>query len=380
MSRIWKEALALGMAGSYLMMSLTRSGIGTFAVLCVLAAFCAIPGRSPESAGAASGNPPPEDAASDGGPTQTASDTAVPPGGDRESAGEKGQLSFGAWFGAGCRTLCAMVLIVLVTFPAAYTGQRLISTAYAHPDIFEDVETYDDWIVRNTTWNCTRFMNFEIFLRDFGDRILGGEIGSKLYYGLDWNIQQGYRTSELYEESETFLAYEEAGMLASSEESPAAGLLLTQETESAAATAEDAVETEDISNGRLALYQAYLEGLNLTGHDVMGAELPSGELAVHAHNVILQVAWDCGITTGAVFAAVLLLLLAASFRFAKTGRTGKRRQRDPYAMLPFLLTAGFSIIGMVEWIFHFSNPFTIVLLFSMAPLLFPETDSRQHPG
>mgnify|MGYP006922442532 CR=1 FL=1 len=68
-------------------------------------------------------------------------------------------------------------------------------------------------------------------------------------------------------------------------------------------------KTEEYANGRMDIFRAYLEQLNLTGHEEMGAILPNGELAVHAHNIYLQVAYDHGIVVGVVF----LFVGAAAF-------------------------------------------------------------------
>ena len=63
-------------------------------------------------------------------------------------------------------------------------------------------------------------------------------------------------------------------------------------------------KTEEYANGRMDIFRAYLKELNLAGHDDMGAILPDGSLAVHAHNIYLQVAYDHGLAVGAVFVLV----------------------------------------------------------------------------
>ena len=330
----WKEAFFLGLSCSYMAMSLTRSGIGVLALLLFIAAFYL-------------GN--------------------FGPG--------KKRIAFR--LKTGVQTLLAFLLIVAVTFPVAFTGQRVISTVYAHPHRFEELEPYDDWVLRNVTWNCTAFMNVEIFIRDFGDRILGGEIGSKIYYGNEWYVPQGYRTADVRESREPL----EDGRLVMADDSgsglaalgkklgqPAAPMLLATQAELEAGS----IDTGDLSNGRMGLYLAYLKQLNWTGHDEMGVVLESGELAVHAHNIFLQAAYDCGIPAGALLLLTVLSVFAASFVYAR-----KKGGVDPYALLPFLLVTGFGLTGMVEWIFHFSNPYTIVMLFAMAPLLFPEKDAER---
>ena len=116
-----------------------------------------------------------------------------------------------------------------------------------------------------------------------------------------------------------------------------------------------------ISNGRITIFRSYIKNLNLTGHDVMGAELPGGEIAVHAHNTYIQVAYDHGIIVGAVFALVILGAIIA-------GAAGylDKKNKEPLKMLVFALAVGFVVAGMTEWVFHLCNPMTIALLLSMA--------------
>ena len=56
--------------------------------------------------------------------------------------------------------------------------------------------------------------------------------------------------------------------------------------------------TADISNGRFEIFLAYLERLNLAGHDKMTIE---GTDYAHAHNSYIQVAYDFGIIDGIIF-------------------------------------------------------------------------------
>lgn len=320
LSGTWLEAVMLGMTCSYMMMSLTRSGIGVLALLLVLAAFYF-------------GNLP-------------------------------GRHALTTRLKAGVCTLAAFVVIVCITFPIAFTGQRIVSTVYGHPQRFEELEPYDDWVLRNVTWNCTAFMNVEIFIRDFGNRILGGDIGSKIYYGRDWYVAQGFRTADASE-------VQEEKTVETTPERPSTGglLLLTSQAD----LEDGSIDNGDVSNGRLGLYLAYIKQLNLTGHDQMGVTLQSGEVAVHAHNIFLQAAYDCGIPAGVLLLVALFAAFLTAFGYAR--RDGVR---DACALLPFLLVTGFGLTGMVEWTFHFCNPYTIVLLCALAPLLFPETRNKEQ--
>ena len=126
----------------------------------------------------------------------------------------------------------------------------------------------------------------------------------------------------------------------------------------------DAPQETDISNGRFNLFRLYLREMNLTGHDHMGVELENGELAVHAHNVFLQTAFDFGVPGGGLFGLLLLLLLIGALRYFL-----QYRDADDGALVPLLSILGFAITGIAEWIFQFSNPYTIMLLLSVMPLI-----------
>lgn len=408
LAHTWKEAFLLGLAGSYMAMSLSRAGLGVLLVLLVIGSFYM--GGSVYAAGSRND--------ADGKTAVRNNDTK----GGSDSTGSRRGRRFVLHLKQGFLTLLWSFLIILVTFPIAFTGQRVISTVYAHPERFEELEPYDDRLMRNVTWNNTRFMNIEIFIRDFGDRIIGGDIGSTIYYGNEWNVPQGYRTSMLPEEG-TSPAQENPGLLSAGDKSgllssgDKSGLLsagdrsrllsagpglipytageLTASSEDASADAmggvgydgdagagEDnteettgalgSIDNGDASNGRLYLYRTYIDHLNMTGHDEMGVELWNGEMAFHAHNILIQTAYDCGIPTGIVFAVVLVVLLAAAAWYA-----ARHGGKDGFALEPALLVTGFVLVGMVEWIFHFSNPYTIAVLFAIAPVLFPRDASVQ---
>ena len=113
------------------------------------------------------------------------------------------------------------------------------------------------------------------------------------------------------------------------------------------------------------IFRAYIEQLNLTGHDEMGALLPDGNLAVHAHNIYLQIAYDHGIIVGIMF------LVVGAFTFIQ-GCIYYRRKKDEVAcaIMPVAVITAFAMAGLVEWIFHLCHPAGFVLLLVLAPLLF----------
>ena len=122
-----------------------------------------------------------------------------------------------------------------------------------------------------------------------------------------------------------------------------------------------------ISGGRITIFKSYFKELNLTGHDVMGAELPTGEIAVHAHNVYLQVAYDNGIITGILFILLILGALIYGVVLYK-----KNINTNPLSLMVFAITIGFAAAGISEWVFHLCNPLTVALMLSFGGMIFKE--------
>ncbi len=139
-------------------------------------------------------------------------------------------------------------------------------------------------------------------------------------------------------------------------------------TADAAASGRDPSES-DYTNGRLDIWRSYLTALNLTGHDTMGTTL-HGKTMVHAHNTFLQAAYDFGIPGG------LLLLLVLLWTFVRGIRFCRENPDNRDCMVPMALTVGYTMAGMVEWLFEVSNPCTMMMLLVIAPLLV-SSDSGQ---
>ncbi|MDD6490753.1 MAG: hypothetical protein PUG54_00775, partial [Firmicutes bacterium] len=124
-------------------------------------------------------------------------------------------------------------------------------------------------------------------------------------------------------------------------------------------------DKQDYTNGRLDIFRSYIEQLNMTGHEEMGATLKNGEIATHAHNIYLQVAYDHGIPVGIVFVLVGIITLFMSLKYFH-----KKKDGAAYAALPSVVTISVAVAGMVEWIFHLSNPCGLVLMLVITPLIF----------
>lgn len=103
----------------------------------------------------------------------------------------------------------------------------------------------------------------------------------------------------------------------------------------------------------------------MTGHETMGATMENGEIAVHAHNIYLQVIYDHGIVVGIVFILVGIVSFIKACLYYR-----KKRETLNCAALPAVITIAVATAGMVEWIFHVSNPCGMLLMLVITPLVF----------
>lgn len=270
------------------------------------------------------------------------------------------------------RIFCTMLTSVVICFPAAFTLQRIVPTMVSDP-VFYMIDDADTQIRGGACWDSPNFMCVERFAGLFASKILGADLGDYSYptdkynYDSDGNVlydNYGYPI----EESNEDVYYEEGRADEAEEFLLAANGFTAAEFHMFLEQMPGYVDAENIldviSNGRITIFRSYIKNLNLTGHDVMGAELPGGEIAVHAHNTYIQVAYDHGIIVGAVFALVILGAIIA-------GAAGylDKKNKEPLKMLVFALAVGFVVAGMTEWVFHLCNPMTIALLLSMAGIV-----------
>lgn len=143
-------------------------------------------------------------------------------------------------------------------------------------------------------------------------------------------------------------------------------------TETEAVVSENDKEIEyvsDYTNGRLDIYKSYIEQMNMTGHEGMGAVLKDGSISSHAHDVYLQVAFDHGIPTGIVFVIFLGICYVAAFIFYF-----RNKINWPNSALTFTLLTAFGVAGLVEWTYHLGHPMTIAMWLSVIPLIFMKRD------
>lgn len=119
------------------------------------------------------------------------------------------------------------------------------------------------------------------------------------------------------------------------------------------------------SGGRVDIWKEYIVRMNMTGHRDMGIEV-DGDVYPHAHNIVLQQAYDFGIPTGIIFVIFGMFSLVRSSIYAK-----KNASRNLFTALPFTVIIAFVVVGMSEWIFSATQPNTVLLFLSIIPLLSP---------
>ena len=129
----------------------------------------------------------------------------------------------------------------------------------------------------------------------------------------------------------------------------------------------EAESEADVTNGRLDIFRSYLEQLNDEGHEDMGAVLPDGSIAAHAHNIYLQVAYDHGKIIGIMFAIWCMLTCIRAFIVFMS-------HKDTYPGFGILLAVSvtFTVCGITEWISHPCNPVGMVMLLTSSLLILPD--------
>lgn len=106
-------------------------------------------------------------------------------------------------------------------------------------------------------------------------------------------------------------------------------------------------DKSDISNGRFAIFRAYIEETGLKGHSGMGPEKEDGTEYAHAHNSYLQVAYNFGMIAGGLFLILCAMTLWRSIRLFY-----RRGSRFGIFLVPFALVVVFGLMSLTEWAFH----------------------------
>lgn len=311
---VWKESVFLGVVTSYLLFTMARTGFLAAAVAAVLALLL--------------------------------------------MAGGKGKKRIQNRLAAAGM----MILSVVVCFPVTFFVQRTVPALVSEPVLYE-IESYPDDIMRGRKVSSVEFMRVGRFIDVFAEKIFGIPEGTFDIYG---EIRE-FENTHVYA-GEEFLKVKDAQALGVMEAhtTVAEDKQLQEEAGADITYFEEQKETEpDYTNGRTDIFRSYLEQLTMKGHEEMGALLQDGSLATHAHNIYLQFAYDHGIPMGILFIVVGLVTLVNSGIYYR-----RNKETEPYGALPMVVITTVAAAGLVEWIFHFSNPSGFIFLLVLTPLLF----------
>lgn len=331
---VWKELLLFGVVSSYILFTMARTAFFAVAVTLVFALIFMSKGKGKEKLG-----------------------------------------NIGRTFGM-------MAFAVVICFPVTFTAQRTIPALVSDPYMYE-IEDFPEDALRGRKLNSVEYMRVGRFIDVFAEKIFSIPEGTFDPYGeiAAYNREHGIETSdasadrqwdhaddtvdrkeENTEDTISRLWAEEKGVR---KDKLVASADYVPEAESVSETETQENEDNDYTNGRLDIFRSYIEQLNMTGHEEMGALLEDGSIATHAHNIYLQVAYDHGIPVGILFVLVgIVSFVRACLYYVR------RKDEIAYAALPAVITVSVAVAGMVEWIFHLSNPCGFVLMLVIAPLLF----------
>ncbi len=286
------------------------------------------------------------------------------------------------------RIIGVFALSVILCFPAAFTLQRILPTISADP-VWYPIDDADEFVRGGADWDSTNFMCVERFVNLFESKILGMDVGMYEYpidrnnyaddgrgellyddYGREIDNDEDNGGGDVQEGTDdqgripdiTNPDNEEPDYLASLGITRAELIMLATELEGYVDLSNP---LDVISNGRLSIFRSYMQQLNLWGHEEMGAMLSNGEIAIHAHNTYIQVAYDHGILAGILFLTVLIMALVCGIGYYRNSR-----DTDPLSLITPAIVIGFMVAGVSEWVFQYSNPMTIALMLAIAPLTF----------
>ena len=259
-----------------------------------------------------------------------------------------------------------MVLAVIVCLPVTFTMQRNIPALVSEPYLHEiEYSMYcPEDVMRGRRVGSHNFMRVGRFIDVFSEKIFNipegtfdiyGEIRAyKEAKGIKDEARADFFLQEKISQQQDPALKEIPGVVDNSQLIASAGYL-----------PEGAEKEDDYTNGRLDIFRSYIEQSNMTGHEEMGAVLENGEIATHAHNIYLQVIFDHGYLVGAVF----VLVGAVSFIGACL-YDYRKKETIVYTALSPVIIITVAAAGMVEWIFHVSNPCGLLLMLVITPLVF----------
>lgn len=303
------------------------------------------------------------------------------------------------------KSIGLMIVAVILTFVVTFELQRTIPCLVSEPYVF-DIDQFPDGVLRGSKLSDSSYLEVGRFAEIFASRVFGIDEGSINIYGtkdeefneyhakvkdliyrryannfnkyelsdeqLEMRIDEDVELYNMY--TSGFSSQIEETIENAKNEGTYTGddsdyYIPIEEYERIWAEERKSTKPVDYTNGRIDIYKSYLEQLNMTGHEGMGAILSDGSEATHAHDVYLQVAYDHGIPT-----AVIFIIFGVSALIISIGYYRKNRFTAPYKALSSVIIVAFAVAGVVEWTYHLSHPMAFVLWLCISPLIFSKSE------
>lgn len=218
----------------------------------------------------------------------------------------------------------ALILCIVLTFPATYLCVRYLPTILHHPIWFEGEYMEGYSVCSFDSWDSWKYVSFESMVYTNVNRLLE-------FVGINpdsWAVRFHDFMQALPVHAEELVMQEEIGSEAgSSPDNP-----FNIENLNALYSSTDA---------RKIIYNYYWNHLNFRGHDKehSGFWISEDTYYGHAHNMFLQVAYDYGIIPGILFVLIYLYSLYRAFLLCR---------KDNWICMVFLLAI--LCFGMVEMV------------------------------
>lgn len=254
------------------------------------------------------------------------------------------------------KKLAVGVAISVLFFPIVFTAQRMVP-AVADDPIYSEIEVWEYVVEKGDRKDSELYIDITAFIKVAGNKLFGIDMGNISLSSIERNnygILEQKNVSDIDNGSNAKIG----------------PVYIANDSVLVASEADMMEEVSDVSNGRFEIFQEYIKQWNLTGHEKMQFEFPDGTTPAHAHNTFLQVIHDHGLITGVLFIVFgVVSFFLSIYRYITVK---KECEEDVYNALPIAVILAFAVAGMVEWIFHFSNPFGFSMFIVIIPLLFTQ--------
>ncbi|MFI3175877.1 MAG: hypothetical protein R3Y67_00110 [Eubacteriales bacterium] len=258
------------------------------------------------------------------------------------------------WKQLGVR-IGSVVLISMFMLPFTIMTTRIIPAIINEP-IEVEIEVAVETIEKGDPMDSPRYVTVKRFLDLFCN---GMGIDSNYFYIPG---QGGLEEKSIQEVSQVEVVQAQVARMTNSVAVATKSTVASSDQPSSLGGSTVLDEVADYTNGRVDIWMAYLQEINLVGHETMGVVVWD-ELQSHAHNSFIQVMYDHGLIVGILFILLYFSSLARGFVYYK------KNSSDALYLLPGCIIGAFGMVSIAEWAFHPCQPIGLAFLLMLAPLL-----------